>query len=143
LISRYSGGGSHVDAYAVTTAEPVELSDYVSAFFQTPVFRLERRLLSFGGHASDAGQVLALAEGTGEAMAAWRVEDRSDRELLLTVPGTPIRTWLAVDEAQVWFGSAVLADETGKIAFAARALMPFHAFYSRLLLSLAARALPR
>ena len=136
LIARYlSDPASHVDAY-VTTGDAT-LEQFVRVFFSTPTFRSERHLLGLGGKVSSDQQVDDLASGVGSAMAAWVVEDRNETELLLTVPGSPIRTWLAVGRAELWFGSAIVA-EGGKVPFLAKALMPFHHVYSRTLLRAAA-----
>ncbi|MEM9969681.1 MAG: hypothetical protein AAF762_01095 [Pseudomonadota bacterium] len=142
LISPYVDGSNFVDAYFV--ARPgVALPNYVDRFFTTPIFRLERSILRLtGGVPSEDQQVAALASGTGEVMASWRVEARSDDELLLVVPGTPIRTWLAVDDRGIWFGSVIVAGPDGNIPFMIRALIPFHALYSRVLLWAAARRMP-
>ncbi|MEL6550324.1 MAG: hypothetical protein AAFQ54_08780 [Pseudomonadota bacterium] len=137
LLARYiEDPASHVDAYV--TAGEASLADFISAFFSSPLFRLERRILALGGAASSDPQIALLAAGEGAHMAAWEVVERNAHELLLTVPNTPIRTWLAVAPGELWFGSAIVASD-GQIPIAARALMPFHALYSRSLLALAAR----
>ena len=141
LIARYlAETGAHVDAYCVAGPREIGLPDYVSAFFTSPVFRLERALLRvFARTKSSDAQVRALAEGTGTHMALWEVEARSEHELLLCVPGTPIRTWLAIRDGKLRFGSVVLAEPNGTQSLFARVLMPFHALYSRVLLWAAAR----
>lgn len=137
LIARYvADPASHVDAYVASGDATLE--QFVRAFFSTPIFRLERRLLRLAGKRSSDQQVDDLASGAGSVMAAWVIEDRSETELLLTVAGSPIRTWLAVGPGELWFGSAIVADG-GKIPFLAKALMPFHHVYSRSLLRAAAR----
>jgi len=140
LISRYVGKG-HVDAYAVSVRQSIALDTFIAAFFETPIFRLERRILALAGKASSAEQIRDLAEGTGERMAAWRVVDRVEGELLMEVDKTPIRTWLAVDGTTLWFGSTVETDSSGRLPLVMRALMPMHALYSRLLLVSARRRL--
>ena len=137
LIARYlADPASHVDAYVASGDATLEA--FVRAFFSTPIFRLERRLLRLAGKMSSDAQVNDLASGAGSAMAAWVVEDRSATELLMKVPGSPIRTWLAVGQGELWFGSAIVA-EGGKVPFLAKALMPFHHVYSRTLLRAAAK----
>lgn len=144
LISGYANGSNHVDAYRVAVPATVPLSEYITAFFQTPLFRMERTLLSAIGRVpSDADQIEALALGKGSQMAAWKEEARSETEILLAVSGAPIRTWLATEggaQPALWFGSVALT-RNGKLPFAVRALMPVHALYSRVLLASAARAL--
>ncbi|MEL6701969.1 MAG: hypothetical protein AAFO58_09875 [Pseudomonadota bacterium] len=143
-LAAYEGCG-HVDAYRTDVPQNVALADYAEAFFSTPVFRLERSILGVFGAGTDDGQVTALAQGHSDAMAAWVVEARSDRDLLLEAGGGVIRTWLGVEPTQsgttLYFGSAVLNGRGGKPTLAARVLMPFHHLYSRTLLALAARTL--
>ncbi|MEO0487904.1 MAG: hypothetical protein AAF092_18555 [Pseudomonadota bacterium] len=145
LLAAYCGDGNHVDAYQLSVSEPVALPDYIRAFFQTGIFRLERWILAVAAGASSSDyQIEDLAKGQGDRMAAWRVEARGDQEILLAVEGSPIRTWLGVvsgPSPALLFGSAVLAYK-GRVPFAARALMPFHAVYSRVLLASAGRNFP-
>ncbi|MEM1237990.1 MAG: hypothetical protein AAGI10_13555 [Pseudomonadota bacterium] len=103
---------------------------------------MERKILAafFKAPSSDR-QILALAEGTGDRLAAWHVEARENDEILLAVGDGPIRTWLSVRDGTLWFGSVVLAGTDGRQSFAIRAAMPFHALYSRILLASARRAL--
>lgn len=113
---------------------------FVFLFFDSSVFRVERRLLKLigkaPGHYTDA---MALAQGRTDRFAAWVVEGRRPTELLLAVPGTPIRTWLALDHegqhGRLCFGSAILAPQgRPKIHWAVRATFGAHRLYSRLLL---------
>ncbi|MEL6915137.1 MAG: hypothetical protein AAFP13_11620 [Pseudomonadota bacterium] len=144
LLAPYlSEPGTHVDAYVVSSGHSVDLSMYVEAMFCSPVFRLERAILQvFAGARSSAAQVAALASGEGSRMAVWTVEARTPSELLLTVPETPIRTWLAVEPGVLWFGSVVRAEQ-GRLPLLMRLSLPFHALYSRVLLWSAARRVSR
>ena len=48
LLQRYVDKGSYVDCYATDIAGPVTQAEFIEAFYTTPVFRLERLILSWG-----------------------------------------------------------------------------------------------
>ncbi|MEL7396055.1 MAG: hypothetical protein AAFN44_06750 [Pseudomonadota bacterium] len=136
--------GAYADCFEATVACDIPQSDafqrFVFAFFDSPVFRVERAILRLAGKApKDRSDPKALALGETDAFAAWRVERRADNEILLVVLNTPIRTWLSLQKegsvARLRFGSAILPQEGKDIPhWAFRVTLPAHVVYSRLLL---------
>ena len=146
--------GAHVDCYHADVDRRLDLTAYITTFFDTSVFRLERRILALAGQQyATTEDVNMLANDQCEHFATWQVEQRTDDELLMGVRGQPIKTWLFTREnetggAALYFGSAVIPEDTGtggtpRISAIIRALTPLHKLYSRILLMLAARALRR
>lgn len=118
---------------------------FVYVFFDTRLFRTERALLRIAGKAPKSRtDPLALALGHTTRFAAWQVEARRPTELLLTVPNTPIRTWLALsdegDDVLLRFGSAILPREgEARPHWAIRATYGPHRAYSKALLKAAVK----
>ncbi len=154
LLGRYRGGGGHADCYVTTIARAVSHAQFVEAFYTNWLFRLERAILgAFAARASTDAQARALAAGTTDTFAAWRVEARAADQLLLCDVLGRTRSWLmtAADAGggtRLYFGSAVVPivdRRTGRkrMGFAFRALLGFHHLYSRALLRVAAAKLSR
>jgi len=152
LLNAYAGQpGNYTDCFTLDIPKMVTLREFILVFFNTPVFRLERLLLGlFASRPSVREDVIDLASGASDTLAAWKVESRNKNQMLLAVGGGPIRTWLMVEQhpynsgtSRLYFGSAVLAVEQGpnaklKIGKMFRLMLGFHNFYSRLLLWLTA-----
>ena len=148
LLERYARTSAFTDCYSVKVARPVSLSEFLEAFYTTPLFKLERLLLSikpdFSSTDAQAGE---LAQGKRERFAAWSVEAREPNQVMLAAGRT--RSWLMVGaptstsgEAEVlFFGSAVVPRRRGGLGWQFTALLGFHKLYSRLLLGAAARNL--
>ncbi|MEO0774240.1 MAG: hypothetical protein AAFZ04_13775 [Pseudomonadota bacterium] len=118
---------------------------FVYIFFDSWVFRLERKILRLAGKDSTRrADVIDLASEEADHLAAWITLDRSPTELLLAVPDTPILTWLQVARSEgvicLRFGSGIL-PQPGKDHphWGFRATYWAHRAYSRILLH-AARA---
>lgn len=153
LLQRYAVAGTYVDCFSTTVPMVVTLADVVQAFYTTPVFKLERAILArVVAKPSTDAQVNQLAHAGIDAFAAWRVEDRNVRELLLCDFRAHTRSWLmavpSADDAastRLLFGSAIVptqqADGTQAIGFEYRALLGFHTLYSKILLDAARRRL--
>ena len=154
LLVRYRDrDGTYTDCYAVTLDRLVGLAKYVKTFYTTPVFKLERFILSalFARPSTD-DLARQLAEGETNQFAAWQVEAReADQILLCDFRGTT-RSWLMVkamedtDQTLLYFGSAVVprrdaAGQTRPLSSAFRLLLGFHKVYSRVLLASARRKL--
>lgn len=148
LLQRYAAGGAFTDCYATDIAFPVTNTQYVEAFYTTPLFRLERLILAWAlsRPSSDAGAV-QLAKGQADTFSAWRVEERRADQLLMSDVKGRTRSWFMASpggagsgvRTRLYFGSAVLPvvdPETGASAMGAgfRALGGFHHVYSELLL---------
>jgi hypothetical protein len=120
----------------------------VTAFYTTPVFKLERLILKIAvSRPSTDAQVKQLAAGSIDAFAAWYVEARTENQLLLSDFSCRTRSWLMVVPAanasctrtRLYFGSAVVPAEnpgTGRLTLGLgfRALLGFHRLYSGVLL---------
>ena len=151
LLAAHSRGGDHTDCYAAEVPGAVGLAGLVEAFYTSRGFLPERLLLTLirrGGSAEDARR---LARAETDRFAAWRVEARSEHELLLRDTLGRTRSWLRAEPlpgggTRLWFGSGVVRRERrggggriGRTLF--RALLPLHAVYSRVLLGAAVRGL--
>ena len=163
LLSRYRADGpngdglTYTDCFRVYVDRTVGLEQFVFAFYTGRVFRLERWLLKvFGGLPSTDKSARAVANGTGEAFAAWTVADRTDTELLMCDVAGRTRSWFKVaptaagegGSTRLMFGSAVVPKtdpRTGRKTMGSgfRALLGFHRVYSRVLLSAARSRLSR
>jgi hypothetical protein len=146
LLAAYARTGAYTDCYAIEAEGTVHLADYVAAFYSTPVFKLERWLISraLGRRSTDA-DALALARGTSNTFSAWQVEGRAADQLLVASGRT--RSWFMVvpqpDRAatRLLFGSAVVPRSGGGLGLSFTALLGVHKLYSRVLLGAAARRL--
>lgn len=82
LLRRYVDSGAYTDCYSVDLARPALLSDFVEAFYTTPLFKLERRLLSLTpGCGSTDAEVRELALGKRQRLAVWSVEAREPTQI--------------------------------------------------------------
>ena len=154
MLGRYGGDdGSYTDCYSAEISGSVELSDYIQAFYTSLVFKLERLILSvLVSKPSTDTQVTELAAGERNSFAAWNVEDRDSKQILLSDFRGRTRSWLMIvplpgtHTKRLYFGSAVVfgmneSGEPTEPTLAFRLLSGFHRLYSRILLGLACRAL--
>ena len=152
-LQAYSVPGTYTDCYSVTVPGSIGQADFVTAFYTTAVFRLERFLLAaFMSRSSTDADAANLAAGKSDRFAVWSVEHRSAGQLLLAAG--PTRSWLmarpagsaAPHSTTLYFGSAVVptrVDGNGHpgMGWPFHALLGFHKLYSRTLLHAAARRL--
>jgi hypothetical protein len=150
LLRIYSG--EYTDCFATDIPWHVTHADFVAAFYTTPLFKLERIVLTLIGKSSTDAGARELANGLREAFAAWTVERRAPDQLLLCDFQATTRSWLMVeprgDGTRLYFGSAVMkrtVSATGekRMSGGFSALLGFHRRYSRGLLGAAHRALMR
>lgn len=150
LLAIYTGEGGYTDGYRIDVAGDIDLQRFVAAFYTTPLFRLERFVLTLIGKPSTDAQVAALARGETDAFAAWTVEGRRADELLMCDFQNRTRSWFQTQPApdggtRLRFGSAVVpvrgADGRKRMSAVFRALLGFHRLYSVALLAAAARRL--
>ena len=145
--------GYYTDCFSIHLEQSVTLPEFMNAFYTTPLFRLERLLLSLTvkGRMTDAN-VTALSRGEADRLAIWQVEARKECEILLSAGRT--KSWLMVapqegggDDTQLFFGSVVVPEPPKREGDAPRlgpvfdSLLSAHRIYSRLLLSSAAQRL--
>jgi hypothetical protein len=150
LLRRYDDGHSYADCYTTDVDGAVDTATFVEAFYCTGLFKVERTLLAWLARrpASDA-DARRLATGSADTFSAWRVESRSEGQLLVQAGRT--RSWFMTGPAggdstrtRLYFGSAVVAlprsgSGARRLGFAFHALLGFHKLYTRALLR-AARA---
>ena len=156
LLTKYTNSGAYTDCFVTDIPRRVSHTEFVEAFYTGGLFKLERLLLRlFLSKPSTDLQARQLAAGELNEFAAWTVEAREDDQLLLCAIDGRTRSWLMVSTTNVlggtrlYFGSALLPSRktgnasTGKpeMGFVFKALLSFHNFYSRALLSAAARRL--
>ncbi len=149
LIQSYAqDGSSYTDCFAIQIGREVTFAEFVTAFYTTPLFKLEGFILKVAlKKPSDDAQAAEVANGLRDDFAAWTVEARAPDQLLMCDMHAKTRSWFKVepmgnDQTRLLFGSVVTASETAKgIGVFVHALMPFHKLYSVLLLNAAARNL--
>jgi hypothetical protein len=148
ILEAYSMNGAYADCYETQVPCRVAFSEFIFAFYTTPLFKLERWILKLTvAKPSTDMQARQLAEGVMSEFAAWHVEDRRENELLMCDFRGQTRSWLSVapvktvngDRTQLYFGSAVLPirnPKTGGLALGSgyQILLGFHKVYSVLLL---------
>ena len=151
LLQRYQDKGAYTDCYRIEIAAPVCFADYVAAFYTTPLFKLERLILSLlVARPSTDNEARDLADGNLATFAAWDVECRESNQILLSDYRGRTRSWLmtaaSVDGSTtvLYFGSAVvpIVDRRSggrKMGGRFSLLLGFHKLYSRLLLRAAYR----
>jgi hypothetical protein len=160
LLMTYRGGvhperwGRYGDCFSVRVDRAVSLTEFVFAFYTSPVFRIERWLLrAFIGAPSSDTSARALAAGSAASFAAWYVGDRTTTQLLMCDRYERTRSWfrvLALDGGGtlLQFGSAVAAARAKGAGAATRSrgfrlLLGFHVLYSQVLLNAAKTRLVR
>ena len=154
LLARLAAArGAFADAYAVELPRAVSLPALVEAFYTTRLFKVERGLIAalLRKPSSDA-MARALARGEGQRIAVWTVEARESDELLMHEDSGATRSWFKAEAlpgggTRLWFGSAVLPRRRGpggepRFGAVFHALLGFHRWYSRALLTAAVRRLP-
>lgn len=139
LLAQHRGAECYRDAFRTEVSHPVSLTAFIAAFYASPAFTPERKLLRLIGKGADRADIAALAEGRSERFAAWSVEARSETSILLRDFQNRTCSWLMAEpkgeSTVLWFGSGVRHPE----GLAFRVLVGFHGWYSRVLLAAAVR----
>lgn len=153
MLAKYSANGNYTDCYSTEIPKQIALPEFVFAFYTTSLFKLERLILKWTvAKPSTNNQARQLADGSTGKFAAWQVEKRSKREILLCDFLGRTRSWLMVipleadsdSGTQLYFGSAVVPKrKKSSLEFRIRALSGFHQIYSVLLLYSARSSLMR
>ena len=149
LLARYRDAGHYSDCYSTTVRGRPTHAAYVEAFYTSWAFRIERGVLALASLPSTDAGAARLASGESATFAAWRVEARTDDQLLLRDLNGRTRSWLMTvaasdaTDATLYFGSAVVpatgaASDVAPLGFPYRLLLGFHRCYSRVLLRAAA-----
>ncbi|HEY0803175.1 MAG TPA: hypothetical protein VGD54_20235 [Steroidobacteraceae bacterium] len=136
---------TYADCFAVSVDREVSLSDFVFAFYTSPVFRIERFILRVLVNApSSQADARAVADGWTDEFAAWYVGERSATQLLMCDRYESTRSWFRVAPVtgggtRLQFGTAVAAkrdENTDSPALGGgfHLLLRFHVLYSQVLL---------
>jgi hypothetical protein len=142
----------YTDCFTTEIPRRVTHGEFVAAFYNTRLFKLERFVLMLIGKPSTDADAHELAAGKRASYAAWTVERRVPDQLLLCDFQGKTRSWLMVEpegeSTRLYFGSAVVKSaDTGNgeksLTRGFNALLGFHQRYSRALLTAARRALLR
>jgi len=142
--------GAFADAYTLRLPRAVSLAEFVEAFYTTRLFKVERGLIALFGRSSSDAMARAVARGEGVRLAVWTIEARKPDELLMHEDSGATRSWFKAEPGAggttLWFGSAVVPRRRGpggepRFSWIFHALLGFHRWYSRALLSAAARRL--
>lgn len=143
--------GAFVDCYCIEIECEVSLSQYIFAFYTSPLFKVERALLSLITlkRTKDC-EAVALSLGKTDRYSIWQVENRTADQLLLADFTGNTMSWFQVEplfvnhssRTRLYFGSVVMprkVDENGKPKFGLifHLLLKFHSLYSRALLKAA------
>lgn len=147
ILARYQVDGTYADCFVARVSGDVGHAEFVSAFYTTWLFRVERTILTFAARRpSNDKEAAELAQGLRDEFAAWRVEGRCHNQLLLCDFTGRTRSWLmtihdstGTPSTLLYFGSAVVPSvdpDTGAASLGTtyRLLLGFHKQYSRMLL---------
>ena len=150
LLSRYrrplDERGHYTDCFSIVYPGQIDLGAFVTAFYTTPLFRCERLVLRLAGIRSDDLDIAAMLSRERPGFAAWKVEDRSENQLLMTDLAGRTRSWFMTAPTlehgtRLYFGSAVIARQPQGLPVSYRLFLGLHRLYSRLLLGAAVRRL--
>ena len=149
LLREYVIAGDYVDCFTTEVPRNVTHAEFVAAFYNTRLFKLERLILALVGKPSTDVEARELAEGSRADFAAWTVERRAVNQLLLCDFQGKTRSWLMVapdgGTTRLYFGSAVVKPRgtsgEKRMPGGFNALLGCHKRYSHALLTAAHRAL--
>lgn len=153
LLQKYANGVHYTDCFAKTVPMTVSFAEYVSAFYTTWLFKLERVILRWLARLPSSDEdVRELLASQRETFAAWTLEGRAGNQLLMCDVRERTRSWFMSEpgadgaSTRLYFGSAVTAVEDKNadkpsLGPTYSALLGFHRLYSRALLAAAARKL--
>jgi len=145
----------YADSYRTEVDGHVSMEDYVYKFYTSPLFKLERFILTWSVRKpSTDKQAKEISEGNTNKFAAWTLEDRRENELLMRDMADRTRSWFMVNhlgtrenpKTQLYFGTGISPSpkrnpEKSSIGLFFNAMLPFHKVYSVLLLYFAKRQL--
>ena len=84
FLAEYILGNNYTDCYVAETASVVSQAEYVTAFYTTTLFKIERLILRWlVRKPSSDSQARQLADGERDTFAARYVEKRSEDQLLM------------------------------------------------------------
>ncbi len=145
FLEKYREAGAYTDCFFVDIQARVSHAQYVTAFYTTWVFKLERLILKWAiSRPSTDAQAKLLAKGSLDTFAAWHVERRAENQLLLSDINNRTRSWLMSMSpgieggTRLYFGSAIVLVKNTRgeptLGLVFKALLGFHKIYSKVLL---------
>jgi hypothetical protein len=147
FLKNYSIDGNYVDCYTTTIDKQISFSEFIFAFYTTWLFKIEAFILTrtVRKPSSDV-EANKLANAEIDKFAAWTVEQRGEKELLMCDFMSRTRSWFMVEQLEaktkLYFGSAVVPKKRGEgLGFIFIVLLGFHQLYSIFLLYFAKRKL--
>ena len=142
---------NYCDCYSMRIEASISLPDYLYAFYTSPAFSIERKLLALALQVPSSDEdARAMATDRSSRFSAWRVENRLDNEILLRFPKSNTASWLMVrpcpdkdsESTELLFGSVVFPKTPDtRLGMVFHALSGFHRFYSKILLNSAGKRL--
>lgn len=154
LSKHYEAKGAYTDCFYLDLPHKVSFEEYVEAFYTTPLFKLERKILAVIVRKPSTDQeARALAKGEVSKFSSWHVEDREEQQILLSDFMHKTRSWLRAEDisdgdqtkTRLYFGSVVVPPQTkngpGKFGFLFHATTGLHVAYSKALLKGAVKQL--
>ncbi|PCJ47627.1 MAG: hypothetical protein COA74_10845 [Gammaproteobacteria bacterium] len=154
LLDFYTEKG-HTDCYFTDVNYHLSFDQFVTAFYTTRLFRLERLILKLlVNKPSSDQQITELLEGKSNLFAAWSMEKRVHNQLLMCDFQKRTRSWFQIKSidnsiTRLYFGSAVVERTKGvkvnkpNLGVVFKAMLGFHKLYSILLLYSAKKRLIR
>jgi hypothetical protein len=157
LSAQYADDGAYADCYHIDIPRQIALEEYIQAFYTTPLFKVERAILSLVARKSSRdSEVDELSSGRSKRFSIWTVESRLPSQILLCDFTNKTRSWLMVASVEngetpstrLYFGSVVVpraVSENGQGSFGVLfyLLSGIHCLYSRALLKSAFAKLAR
>ncbi|MEP7006317.1 MAG: hypothetical protein ABI810_10055 [Sphingomonas bacterium] len=148
LLFAYHAKGDYTDCFTVDVAGEVLQQQFVTAFYTSRLFKIERFILKWlVAKASTDRQAGLLASGSIESFAAWTVEGRKRHQLLVLDYQGRTRSWLMAEPikaghgaaTRLFFGTGIASAtdrKTGRrtMPLFFRLLLGFHRRYARALL---------
>lgn len=139
LLAAFGPASAYRDTFTRTVPGSVSLEGFITRFYCSMAFRPERLALGLIGRGASNAGAMKLARAETQSFAAWNVIERRDDQILLQDFSGATASWLSVRPessdtglgTQLLFGSWVGQPDRPLV----KALMPFHRWYSRWLLS--------
>ncbi|CAK4626565.1 hypothetical protein LEN26_007172 [Aphanomyces euteiches] len=134
----------HVDVYETQLVHPVkDITDVAKAFFQSPIFQLERGILGVAGFGQIADRAIdELAFDRDDRVVVFRVVERTSDQVLFSwsdfMHDVNGHTWLALadDGRTLRFGSTMQPQSRAQ-----NLVIPVHLLYAQVVLASAKYAL--
>lgn len=155
LSARYVEEAAFVDCYYIEIPKEITLDRYIEAFYTTPLFKVERTILSIATFkAASDREAAELSLEKSNSYSIWTVENRNSNQIILRDFTKKTRSWLMVKTlkneesviSRLFFGSVVVpskVSDSGHASFGVlfHLLSRFHLWYSKALLKAAYKKL--